>query len=112
VLTWSDAQRGSNLAQLLESLSERGIAQVLVEGGPTVLASFLKQHLADEICVYVSPKVLGAGGTAWIGESMADFVQAIQLSHVNIKGFGEDVRISGLPAPIPSLHSPDTLQIV
>jgi len=112
VLTWSDAQRGSNLAQLLESLSERGIAQVLVEGGPTVLASFLKQHLADEICVYVSPKVLGAGGTAWIGESMADFVQAIQLSHVNIKGFGEDVRISGLPAPIPSLHSPDTLQSV
>jgi len=106
VLTWSDAQHGSNLAQLLESLSKRGIAQVLVEGGPTVLASFLKQGLADEIRVYISPKVLGAGGTASIGESMVDLRQAVQLSHVAIKAFDEDVRISGLPGAMPAPAQP------
>jgi diaminohydroxyphosphoribosylaminopyrimidine deaminase/5-amino-6-(5-phosphoribosylamino)uracil reductase len=93
-------QDGSNLPFLLESLSKRGVAQVLVEGGPRVLASFLKQGLADEVCVYVSPKVLGAGGAAWIGEPMTDLVQAIQLSHVNVKAFGEDVRISGMPTTL------------
>jgi diaminohydroxyphosphoribosylaminopyrimidine deaminase/5-amino-6-(5-phosphoribosylamino)uracil reductase len=102
VLTYPDTQHGSNLPFLLESLSNRGIAQVLVEGGPTVLASFLKQGLADEICVYVSPKVLGATGAAPIGEPMADMVQAIQLRHVNIKAFGEDVRISGTLAATPT----------
>ena len=98
VLIYPGAADGSNLPMLLESLGKRGIAQVLVEGGPTVLASFLRQGLADEICVYVSPKILGAAGAASIDGAMADLVQAIQLSHVNIKAFGEDVRISGLPA--------------
>jgi diaminohydroxyphosphoribosylaminopyrimidine deaminase/5-amino-6-(5-phosphoribosylamino)uracil reductase len=97
VLTYPDTPNGFNLLFLLESLSKRGIAQVLVEGGPTVLAAFLKQGLADEICVYVSPKVLGAAGAASIGEPMADLVQAIQLRHVNIKAFDEDVRVSGVP---------------
>ena len=96
VLSWSGAPNGSNLPWLLESLSRRGIAQVLVEGGPTVLASFLKQGLADEVCVYISPTVLGSGGTAWIGESMTGLLQAVRLSHVDIKAFGEDVRVSGL----------------
>lgn len=100
VLTWPDTPSGSNLPFLLESLSKRGVAQVLVEGGPTVLASFLKQDLADEMCVYISPKVLGAAGAASISEPMADLVQALQLSHVSIKAFGEDTRISGMPVPM------------
>jgi diaminohydroxyphosphoribosylaminopyrimidine deaminase/5-amino-6-(5-phosphoribosylamino)uracil reductase len=96
VLRYSGSDNGSNLPFLLDSLSKRGVAQVLVEGGPTVLASFLKAGLADEICVYVSPKILGAGGAAWIGEPLAGLAQAIQLSHVSIKAFGQDVRISGM----------------
>ena len=47
--------------------------------------------------MYISPKVLGAAGAASISEPMADLVQAIQLSHVSIKAFGEDTRISGMP---------------
>jgi len=103
VLTYPRKGNNSNLPFLLESLGKRGVAQVLVEGGPTVLASFLKGGLADEICVYVAPKILGAGGVAWIGEPMADLMRAIQLSHVSIKAFGEDVRISGLPGAMSTL---------
>lgn len=102
VLACPGAPDRSNLPFLLESLSQRGVAQVLVEGGPTVLASFLKQGLADEVCVYVSPKVLGAGGTAWIGEPMADLPRGVQLTHVSIKPFDGDVRITGLPAALPA----------
>jgi diaminohydroxyphosphoribosylaminopyrimidine deaminase/5-amino-6-(5-phosphoribosylamino)uracil reductase len=102
LITYPDASTASNLPFLLESLAKRGVAQVLVEGGPSVLASFLKQGLADEVCVYVSSKILGAAGAAWIGESMADLPQAVQLSHVNIKAFGEDVRISGVPNALPA----------
>ena len=98
LLTGSDGGDGSSLPSLLAELAKRGIAQVLVEGGPTVLAAFLHQGLADEVCVYVSPKVLGAGGAASIGESMAALTLPVHLEHVVVKALGEDVRISGTPA--------------
>ena len=83
---------------LMDELSKRSIAQLLVEGGPTVIASFLKQRLADEIVVYVSPKILGQQGSVSISKPMAELAEAVGLHYVNIKHFSGDVRISGLTA--------------
>ena len=80
---------------LLDELSKRGVQQILVEGGPHVAASFLREGLVDEMCVYVAPKVLGGGGTASISEPMAVLAHVVGLHHVQIKAFGDDVRISG-----------------
>lgn len=49
----------------LESLDRR---HVLLEGGPTLAAAFLRAGLVDEIIAYVTPMVLGAGLSA-----VADF---------------------------------------
>jgi len=95
VLACSDDSNVSNLRFLLDDLSRRGIQQVLVEGGPKVLASFLKEGLADEVCVYIAPKVFGAQGASSIGESMAQLTQTTSLEHVDIKAFGDDVRLCG-----------------
>jgi len=107
VLAYDDTCGVSNLVLLLQELGRREIQQVLVEGGPQVVASFLREGLADEVCVYIAPKILGAGGAAYIGEPMTDGVQAVRLQHVEIKAFGEDVRVRGLPAsasdPFPPL---------
>jgi len=48
-----------DLAFLLEHLSSRGIRMVLVEGGSTVIWSFLRDRLADEVRVFISSRVLG-----------------------------------------------------
>ena len=98
VLACDDGGETTNLYGLLSELSRRGVQQVLVEGGPRVLASFLREGLADEVCVYVAPKILGADGAVFIGESMTDLMQAIGLDHVEIKAFGDDVRLKGLLA--------------
>lgn len=95
VLAYGDAGGASNLRFLLEALGRRGVQQVLVEGGPTVLTSFLKEGLADEVCVYLAPKIMAAEGTAYLGEPMAELARGIGLYHVEIKTFGEDVRMSG-----------------
>jgi len=84
-----------DLRFLLDELSNRGVQQVLVEGGPHVVGSFLREALVDEICVYIAPKVLGSAGTADIGEPLTRLDRAIGLHHVQSKAFGEDVRISG-----------------
>jgi diaminohydroxyphosphoribosylaminopyrimidine deaminase/5-amino-6-(5-phosphoribosylamino)uracil reductase len=81
---------------LLDELSKRGIQQLLVEGGPTVLASFLKEKLADEVVVYIAPKILGEGGSASLSQAMSEVLGVFGLHDVEIKVFGGDMRITGL----------------
>jgi diaminohydroxyphosphoribosylaminopyrimidine deaminase/5-amino-6-(5-phosphoribosylamino)uracil reductase len=96
LLAYPDTQGGSNLHFLLDELANRDITQLLVEGGPSMLASFLKENLADEIIVYVAPKILGSRGSAGVTGAMAALSDAVDLQNVAIKNFGEDVRLSGL----------------
>jgi len=106
VLTYDEAAGTSNLRVLLDELGKRGVPQVLVEGGPQVLASFLQEGLADEVCVYISPRILAAGGTAYIGEPMTSLAQAVELQHVDIRAFGSDVRVRGMPGSPESRQRP------
>lgn len=95
LLACEGASETCDVPFLLDELGRRGVQQVLVEGGPSVLASFLKQGLADEVCVYVAPKILGPQGAVDIAEPMAALTDAIGLERVEIKAFAEDVRIAG-----------------
>lgn len=81
---------------LLDGLSKRGVAQLLVEGGPTVLASFLRRGLADEVCVYIAAKILGGAGRASVAESMANLAAGVGLHYIDVKCFGDDIRLTGL----------------
>ncbi len=96
VLAYPDTHGRSNLYFLLDELSKRGIAQLLVEGGPRVLTSFLREGLADEIVVYIAPKILGAQGSVDITRPMAELTQAVGLHYIDIERFGDDVRLRGL----------------
>lgn len=96
LLSYPDTHGRSNLHFLLAELSDRGITQLLVEGGPTVLTSFLKEELADEIIVYVAPKILGSQSSIGITRPMAELSQAVNLYNVEIDRFGEDIRFRGL----------------
>lgn len=49
-----------NLPDLVSMLQEKGYKRVLVEGGPTLLTSFLKEDLIDEIFLTISPKIFGS----------------------------------------------------
>ena len=98
VFAYPDTQGRSNLYFLLDELSKRGIAHLIVEGGPRVLTSFLKEELADEIVVYIAPKILGAQGSVDITGPMAELSQAVGLHYVDIERFGDDVRLRGLTA--------------
>jgi diaminohydroxyphosphoribosylaminopyrimidine deaminase / 5-amino-6-(5-phosphoribosylamino)uracil reductase len=93
-LPMADGQCDLN-AMLIE-LGKRQIQQLLVEGGPTVLASFLKQNLADEVRVYIAPKILGSAGAASITEAMTQVTNALNLDNVTIKNFDSDICLSGM----------------
>jgi diaminohydroxyphosphoribosylaminopyrimidine deaminase/5-amino-6-(5-phosphoribosylamino)uracil reductase len=79
---------------LLEQLSKRGICQLLVEGGPAVITSFLRQNLADEIRIYITPRILAGRGGVNITEPMAKMTEIIELDNVEYRRFGTDIRLT------------------
>jgi diaminohydroxyphosphoribosylaminopyrimidine deaminase/5-amino-6-(5-phosphoribosylamino)uracil reductase len=96
LLTVPISEDKCDIESLLEELSKRGVAQLLVEGGPTVIASFLRRGLADEVRVYVAAKILGGAGRASVAEAMAKLAAGVGLHYVDVKRFGDDIRMTGL----------------
>lgn len=50
--------------KLAADFYKKGYRNVLVEGGPTLLGSFLKENLLDEIFLTITPKIFGTKKSA------------------------------------------------
>ncbi len=48
-----------DLEKLVEYLYEQGYKRILVEGGPTLVGSFLEKGFIDEIYLTIAPKIFG-----------------------------------------------------
>lgn len=51
-------------SELVQYLNQQDIENVFIDGGPTLLASFLNQGLLDEIFLTIAPKIYGNDGSA------------------------------------------------
>lgn len=51
-----------DIEQALIILGKLGVIQLLIEGGSSILTSFLKKQAIDRLVLYVSPKILGDTG--------------------------------------------------
>jgi len=86
------------LKDVLGDLGEREVDGLLVEGGATVLSSFLAEGLADEVYAFVAPKILNDEKalapfpSLQACERMSD---AIRLSSVEIQVLGGDALVHG-----------------
>jgi diaminohydroxyphosphoribosylaminopyrimidine deaminase / 5-amino-6-(5-phosphoribosylamino)uracil reductase len=54
-------QRAGPLADELRALAEEGVQSLLLEGGPTLAASFFDADLVDKVLLFVAPVVAGDG---------------------------------------------------
>jgi diaminohydroxyphosphoribosylaminopyrimidine deaminase/5-amino-6-(5-phosphoribosylamino)uracil reductase len=82
--------RGGDLREELGALAEEGVQSLLLEGGPTLAASFLADDLVDKVLLFVAPLVGGAGRPLW-GELPAP----VALSRLSARPLGEDVLLEG-----------------
>ncbi len=83
------------LESVLKELSERQVAQLLVEGGSKVITSFLRQGLADEIHTIVAPIILGQGSPPVGNLNLERVDQGIKLEKVTHKRLGRDLLVTG-----------------
>lgn len=84
-----------DLDGLLRALGEMGVAQLLVEGGPTLISSFLEQGLADRLALFVAPKVFGDDDApSWVtGRRVEDPGEGIGFVWKGLRKLGEDVLL-------------------
>jgi diaminohydroxyphosphoribosylaminopyrimidine deaminase/5-amino-6-(5-phosphoribosylamino)uracil reductase len=93
VLTERDVAR-HDPAAVLRVLHDRGIVRILLEGGPTVAASFLRAGLVDRIVGYVAPALLGAGTPALGPIGVGTINDAVRLRLCEVARVGDDVRLT------------------
>lgn len=91
------ARKGSvDIGELLKLLGKRGVVTVLVEGGGKVLGSLFDQRLVDKVLAFVSPVIIGGREAARVGgNGVHHMAEALRLSRVDIKIFGDDILVSG-----------------
>ena len=56
-----------DLAALARQLAAAGLLSVLVEGGGQIHADLLARGLADELVIYIAPKIVGGPAKSWVG---------------------------------------------
>ena len=84
--------------EVLAELAARGVVDVLLEGGPTLVGAFVAAGRVDRVLLYVAPKLLGAGPMALGDAGVATVTDAVGLVFEEVSMCGPDVRISAVPA--------------
>lgn len=82
-----------DLAALLAALHDRQVNVVLVEGGATLAASFIRERLVDRVVGYYAPALLGAGPPVLGDAGIGTIAEALRLQVCEVRRLGDDVRI-------------------
>jgi diaminohydroxyphosphoribosylaminopyrimidine deaminase/5-amino-6-(5-phosphoribosylamino)uracil reductase len=92
-----------NFQPLVRRLADAGILSVLAEGGGEIHAYLLEHRLADELVIYLAPKVVGGPAKSWVGgKGLATLASAYKFTFdadpVDLAG---DLRLTAVPVPPP-----------
>jgi diaminohydroxyphosphoribosylaminopyrimidine deaminase / 5-amino-6-(5-phosphoribosylamino)uracil reductase len=85
--------RADGPAALLAELFDRGVRRVLLEGGPTLAAAFLRDGLVDEAVVHLAPTLLGAGPSLVGDLGIPTIASALTFTIVDVTRLGGDVEV-------------------
>jgi diaminohydroxyphosphoribosylaminopyrimidine deaminase / 5-amino-6-(5-phosphoribosylamino)uracil reductase len=80
--------RAGPLEDELRSLAAEGVQSLLLEGGPTLAAAFLRADLVDKLLVFIAPTLAGAGPRL-----TASLPSPRTLSHLSATRIGGDVLL-------------------
>ncbi len=68
-------------AAILAALAEQGLRRILTEGGPTLLGSFVRRDLLDELCLTIAPFVVG-GTARRIASGPGQLLTRMRCAHI------------------------------
>jgi diaminohydroxyphosphoribosylaminopyrimidine deaminase/5-amino-6-(5-phosphoribosylamino)uracil reductase len=93
------APGGIDLHALMAELHGRQIVSALLEGGPTLAGSFLREGLVDRVVGYIAPALLGTGAAALGAAGVTTIGEILRLEFEEVTPIGPDLRLVLRPAP-------------
>ena len=83
-----------DLDAVIERLGELEVNELLVEAGPTLSGELLRQGLADELLLYVAPKLLGPQGLPLVDlPEPGDLQDALGFTVAGVQRLEDDLRL-------------------
>ena len=99
-----DEDGGLALSALLDELGERGLRSVMVEGGASVITSFMRSRLVDHIAITMTPRFVGGMQAlegepigAALDEASDDMDAYPRLTNLDYQRVGNDLILRGDP---------------
>ena len=92
--------RPADPREALLELGRRGMTNVLIEGGGTLLGSFADQRLIDEVHVFIAAKLIGgqAAPSPLSGQGVGTITEALLLEEVQFEAHDSDLQLQGIIA--------------
>jgi diaminohydroxyphosphoribosylaminopyrimidine deaminase/5-amino-6-(5-phosphoribosylamino)uracil reductase len=78
------------LDEALKRLAAEGVQSLLLEGGPTLASSFLRERVVDKLLLFVAPTLAGSG-PRWVDELGA----SLSLAGLEAERVGDDLLLTG-----------------
>ena len=84
-----------SLSDLLDTLGQEGVLQVMIEGGATVAASFHRENLINQYVMYIAPAFMGGNdGTALFrGPGSMSINEMWRGTISSVRMVGDDIEI-------------------
>ena len=86
-----------SLFNLLKTLKDFHIYDVMIEAGATLSTAFLQAHLVDEVISYVAPTFLGQSARAMFNASFEQMAQQLRFKLEDVTQLGQDIRLRLIP---------------
>jgi diaminohydroxyphosphoribosylaminopyrimidine deaminase/5-amino-6-(5-phosphoribosylamino)uracil reductase len=83
--------------EVLALLAERGVVDLLLEGGPRLAGAFVGAGRVDRVLAYLAPALLGSGPVALGDAGVSTITGLHRWSIERVTMSGGDVRVSAVP---------------
>ncbi len=90
---------GLDLEKVLDTLGERDITRVFLEGGATLNASALVAGLVDRLSIFLAPKLLGGKMSIPLLNGLPgdDLQRAVKLDRLSCRRVDDDLLVEAIP---------------
>jgi diaminohydroxyphosphoribosylaminopyrimidine deaminase/5-amino-6-(5-phosphoribosylamino)uracil reductase len=90
-----DENGGVSLPALVAQLGKRDVQGLLIEGGPTLAWSAIRDGVVDRAVVYIAPLLAGGASAPTMidGVGFSPIAEALRLDLASVRRVGDDIRV-------------------
>ncbi len=97
VMKVSSFRGGVNFREALMNLGMLGITSVLVEGGKSIISSFINQKIFDRFTIYIAPKLIGNGHNIFDNKGIKKISDAVEFKDMKFTILKNQIVFEGHP---------------